>query len=156
MKKRFVAAFPLLLVLPWFALAQEAPCADPQAIIEQFLNANDGARFSASLALLTPDVTLATWATGINGHIMVERHAAGRAKVRPYLELAGFKRISGRSDGMLYKETEMKTSPGAVAFMLRPDKLRPDGRQYNPYQVEMRFSGCRISSITVIERITWL
>jgi hypothetical protein len=154
--KRFVVACSILLVLPWFALAQEAPCADPQAVVEQFLSANDRARFSASLALLTPDVTLATWATGVNGHIMVERHAAGRAQVRPYMELAGFRRISGRPDGMLYKESEAKTAPGVVTFMLRPDKLRPNGKEYNPYQVELRFSGCKISSITVIERITWL
>jgi hypothetical protein len=157
MRARLRAALWIFLLAPALAHGQAAAgCADPMAVVEQFLNNNDGSRFTASLALLTPDVTLATWATGVNGYHMVEKHAAGKAQVRPFLGLPGFMHRSDRPDGMVFRESEAKLSPGEVGLMLRPDRLRPNGKQYNPYRVRLRFSGCRISSITVIEQVTWL
>jgi ABC-type transport system substrate-binding protein len=51
--------------------------------------------------------------------------------------------------------TEAKVLPDMVSFMMRPDRLSPDQRPYNPYQVAATFDNCRIKTLTVIEYIAW-
>ncbi len=133
-----------------------APCADPMAIIKALYDANDASRFDTSLALFTEDATFATWAEGINGHHMDEMHLTGKAQIRPVLGKPGLRRISGRPDGLTYHEARIQTMGNRVTFMLEPDRLRPNGRLYSPFHVEVIFAGCKIKSLTVIEQVTWL
>jgi hypothetical protein len=144
----------LLAVTPLFSQAKGCP--DPLAVVEKFYASNDAARYGASAALLTPDATLASWSEGVNGHHMLERRISGTERIRPFLGTPGFRHVSGRPDGMIYRETKTVVSRNAVIFMLVPDRQRPNGRPYNPYRVEIVLRGCAIASLTVVELITWL
>ncbi len=149
---------------PWnpaaLAATQQAstptPCADPMAIIKALYDADDASRFDASLGLFTEDATFAGWAEGINGHHMEEVHLTGKAQIRSVLGKPGLRRISGRPDGLTYREARVKVMGDRVTFMLEPDRLRPNGRLYSPFHVEVTFAGCKIKSLTVIEQVTWL
>lgn len=133
-----------------------APCPDLLAVVKTFFYSNDAGRFDASLAFLTDDATLASWAEGVNGYHMAERHLTGKSEIRKALGNPGLRRTTGQPNGPIYKETEAKVSGDIVKFILRPDRLRPNGKPYHPYQVEVRFAGCKIKALTVIELITWL
>jgi hypothetical protein len=135
------------------------PCPDPMAVLKAFYDANDAGRLEASIKYVTNDVVFATWATGVNGHIMVERHLRGKRALRGFL--AQGRGLSHRlpaspPDGPIYHETRISISGNRVKFMLEPDRIRPNGRPYNPFTVEAIFEGCRIKSLTVIEQVTWL
>ena len=152
---------PITSVMPAAAAAPPqatAPtsCPDPLAVIKALYDANDASRFKASLDFFTEDATLASWAEGINGHNMKERHLTGKAQIRPVLGEPGLRRTSDRPDGPIYHETRVKVSGDRVTFMLEPDRLRPNGRPYNPFHVEIVFDGCKIKSMTVIDLVTWL
>ena len=146
----------LLTVSGAFLFAQQSPCPDLVALIESFYDSNDSSLFATSLNMRTDDVTLASWSEGVNGHHMVERHSSGKDQVRAALGNPGLRRISGRPDGMMYVLTEAKASGDRVTFMLRPDRLRPNGKRYNSFRVEAVFMGCQIWSLTVVELIGWL
>lgn len=133
-----------------------APCPDLMAVVKAFYDANDADRFDASLVFLTDDATLASWSEGVNGYHMRERHLTGKAEIRKALGDPGLRRMTGRPDDPIYKETEAKVSGDSVKFVLRPDRLRPNGKPYHPYQVEVRLDGCKIRALTVIELVTWL
>ena len=149
------AAMPAAAAAPPQATAPTS-CPDPLAVIKALYDANDASRFKVSLDLFTEDATLASWAEGINGHHMKERHLTGKAQIRPVLGEPGLRRTSDRPDGPIYHETKIKVSGDRVTFMLEPDRLRPNGRQYNPFHVEIVFVGCKIKSMTVIDLVTWL
>jgi hypothetical protein len=87
---------------------------------------------------------------------MRERHLAGKAEIRKALGDPGLRRTTGRPDDPIYTETETRTSGDRVRFTLRPDRLRPHGKPYHPYQVDVRLAGCKIKALTVIELVTWL
>ncbi len=127
------------------------PCADPMAIIKAFYDSNDAAQYDASLAFLTPDVTLASWGEGVNGRHWQEQHLSGQEQIRAVLGNRGLRRTSGQPNTPIFHETEAKISGSQVTFMLRPDRRSPDGRPYNPYKVEAIFQGCQIKSLTLIE-----
>jgi len=136
-----------------------APCADPLAVVRAFYDANDAQRFDRSAGLLSPEAEFATWATGVNGHVMAQKHLRGRAQIQPYLPDAHglSRRLPGSpADGPIYHETKVKVAGDTVRFMLEPDRKRPNGRLYNPFSVEVQLEGCRIRSLTVIEHVTWL
>ena len=134
-------------------------CADPLSVVHAFYDANDAGQWSTSLALLTDDVTLASWAEGMNGHHMTERHLSGKDQIRSALSNPGLRRGAGQPGGPVFHETEFSVSGDMVVFMLRPDRVRPNGRVYNPYRLELVFVGCQIKSLTVIEivssALTW-
>ena len=132
------------------------PCPDLLAVVKAFFDANDAGRLDAGLAFLMDDATLASWAEGVNGYHMTERHLTGKAEIRGALGKPGLRRTTGRPNDPIYKETEAKVSGDTVKFILRPDRLRPSGKPYHPYQVELRFAGCKIKALTVVELITWL
>ena len=125
------------------------------AAIEAFYDLNDASRFDASLALLASGATLSSWAEGVNGRHWQEKHLTGKEQIRPLLGNRGLRRTSGQPDAPIFRETEAQTSGDHVTFMLRPDRLSPDGRPYNPYKVEAVFHGCEIVSLTIIEFISW-
>ncbi len=134
-------------------------CADPMAVLKAFYASNDARRFDASMKYLADDVTFSTWATGVNGHIMVPRHLKGKKALGLFLRQArGLRHRLPASppDGPVYHETRIAVDGRKVQFMLEPDRKRPDGRLYNPFSIEAVVDGCRIKSLTVIERVTWL
>jgi hypothetical protein len=133
-----------------------APCPDPLAAVKAFYDANDAGQFDASLAFLTDDATLPSWSEGVNGYHMRERHLTGKAEIRKALGDPGLRRTTGRPEDPVYKETEAQTSGDSVRFTLRTDRLRPNGKPYHPYQMDVRFAGCKIRALTVIELVTWL
>jgi hypothetical protein len=143
------AAAPLQATAP-------TSCPDPLTVIKALYDANDAAKFEASLDFFTEDATFASWAEGINGHHMKERHLIGKAQIRPALGDPGLRHTSAQPDGPIYHENKIKVSGDRVTFMLEPDRLRPNGKQYNPFHVEVVFVGCKIKSLTVIDLVTWL
>ena len=125
------------------------------AVIKAFYDSNDASRFEASLSFLTPDATLTMWAEGVHGRHWQERHLTGREQILSVLASRGFRRISEQPGAPIFHEEEAKTTGERVTFMLRPDRLSPDKRPYNPYGVEAVFLGCKIKSLIVIEYISW-
>lgn len=136
-----------------------AGCADPLAVVRAFYAANDARQFDKAAAFLADDVVFDTWATGVNGYIMAKRHLEGKKALRGFLaEGRGlcYRLPQSPPEGPVFHETRLKVSGRTVQFMLVPDRKRPNGREYNPYSVEAVLDGCRIRTLTVIERVTWL
>lgn len=131
-------------------------CKDPLGVIKSFYNANDAAQYDTSLALLSDDVVFASWAEGMNGHHMIEKHLSGKEQVREILGNNGLRFTSTQADGPRYAVEDEKVNGDAVTFFLRPDRMHVNGRPYNPYMVTMVFDGCKIKSLTVIEEVTWV
>ena len=134
-----------------------ADCPDAASIVKTFYDANDASKFDTSLALLADDATLDSWAQGINGHHMVQKHLVGKEQIRAVLGNSGLRHISSQPNGPIFHETDLQVSGNKVTFALEPDRVHPNGgRPYNPYTVEIVFEGCKIKSLTVIERVMWL
>jgi len=134
-------------------------CGDPLAVVRAFYGSNDAGHFSASTRFLAEDVKFDTWATGVNGYMMAQRHLRGKEALRRFLGEARGVRLhlpGSPADGPVYRETRVSVSGNTVQFMLEPDRMRPDGRPYNPFSIEAVLDGCHITSLTVIERVTWL
>ena len=129
------------------------------AVVRAFYAANDARQFDKSAAFLADDVVFDTYATGVNGYIMAKRHRNGRAALRDFLpEGRGLRHRlpDSPADGPIFHETKLSVKGNAVEFMLVPDRKLPNGREYNPYRVEVVLEGCRIKTLTVIELISWL
>jgi hypothetical protein len=142
------------------AVISAAACPDPLGVVNGLYNSTEAARFDASLRFFAPDAVFATWATGVNGHVVgVRRHLVGRGQIRTFLpEGRGLRwRLPGAAqDGPVYRQAKVMIAGNVVRFSLQPDRRRPDGREYNYFTVEAVLSGCLIASLTVIEQITWL
>jgi hypothetical protein len=157
-------ALALAVVLAYSAEAQKAvprseSCSAPMALLKAFYDSNDAGRFSASMKYVADDIAFATWATGVNGHIMVPRELKGKKALRDFLPKGrGLSRRLPDSppDGPLYHETRISIAGNKVTFMLEPDRNRPNGKPYNPFTIEAIVEGCLIKSLTVIEQVTWL
>jgi hypothetical protein len=129
------------------------------AVLRAFYDSNDAGHFDASMKYLADDVTFATWATGVQGYIMVQRHLKGKKALRGFLPQG--RGLASRlpdspPDGPVYHVTRINVSGTDVKFMLEPDRIRPNGKPYNPFSIEAILDGCRIKSLTVIEQVTWL
>jgi ABC-type transport system substrate-binding protein len=131
-------------------------CSSALAVVKNLYTADSAGQLDASLALFSSDATFASWAQGINGHHMIEKHLSGLRQIRTVLGGPGLVYSSGAANAPIFKQTEVSASGSQLNFKLRPDRLRPNGRQYNPYQVQVVFDGCKIKSMTVIELVTWL
>jgi hypothetical protein len=139
--------------------AATAPCSDPMAVMKAFYDSNDAGRFDASMKYVADDVAFATWATGVNGRMMVLRHLKGKTALRSFLgQGRGLRRRLPDSppDGPRYRENRVSVSRNEVKFMLEPDRKRSNGELYDYFSVDAILDGCRIKSLTVIEQITWL
>jgi hypothetical protein len=163
--KTFIAICAILGFFSLTAFAQAkgsgapAACADPHGILKAFYDSNDGRRFDASMKYIAADATIDTWATGVNGYIMSKRHAEGTAGIRKFLSQGRGLSLhlpDSAPDGPVFHETRLSVSGNTVEFMLEPDRMRANGKPYNPYSVQAVLDGCRIKSLTVIERVTWL
>jgi ABC-type transport system substrate-binding protein len=131
-------------------------CPDPLAVIKTLYDADGAGQFDTSLALFSEDASFAFWAQGINNHHMSEMHLTGQQQIRSVLAHPGLIRTSGEPDAPVFQQGEVTASGNQLTFMLRPDRIRPNGRPYNPYRVQVTFDGCQIKSLTVIELVTWL
>jgi hypothetical protein len=149
----------LLLVISFVFTGVEdvsaSPCSDPMKVIKDFYDSTDSLQFDRSLSFFTADAELTTWAEGVNGRHWQETHYYGPDQIRKALNRRGLRRISENPNSPIFRETEEKVLSDKVSFMLRPDRLGPDQRPYNPYQVITTFDNCRIKTLTVIEYITW-
>lgn len=161
--RRATYALGVVLALSLLAGAQSpgnaTPCSDPIAVLKAFYDSNDAGYFDAGMRLLTDDIAFDTWATGVNGHMMAQRHLRGKKELRRSIAQArGLARHLPDSppDGPVFHETRISVAGNMVKFMLEPDRIRPNGRPYNPFTIEATFEGCRIKTLTVIEQITWL
>ena len=151
----FCSLFLLLAPL----LFSQSPCPDPTAVVRSFYDATDALRFPEGMKYFTDDATFDTWATGVNGYIMAKRHLKGKKEIGAFLKNGrGLRHRLPDSppDGPVYHETRLSVSGSTVRFMLEPDRKRPNGKQYNPFSIEVTLDGCRIASLTVIEQVTWL
>ena len=133
-----------------------AGCADALTIVKSLYAADAAGQLDTGLAFFSDNATLASWAQGINDHHMSEKHLTGKDQIRTVLSGPGLVYTSGAPNAPIFHQTEVTASGNRLTFKLRPDRLRPNGRQYNPYQVQIVFDGCKISSMTVIELVTWL
>jgi hypothetical protein len=131
-------------------------CQDPMAVIKSLYDADAAGKFDTSLALFSDDAVFASWAQGVNGHHMSEQHLTGKQQIRAVLGKPGLVYTSGAPNAPIFKQGELTASGSQLNFTLRPDRLRPGGRPYNPYMVQVIFDGCKIKSLTVIELVTWL
>jgi hypothetical protein len=134
-------------------------CLDPHAVLKAFYASNDARAYGASMKYVADDAIVDFWATGVNGYIMSKRHAQGAAGIRKFLPEARGLSLhlpDFPPDGPAFHETRLVVSGNTVQFMLEPDRMRPNGRPYNPYSVQAVLDGCRIKTLTVIERVTWL
>jgi hypothetical protein len=155
----FLAFLPAPLSAQGTGASARAACTDPHAVVKAFYDSNDARTYGASMKYIAADATIDFWATGVNGYIMSKRHAQGAAGIRKFLS-------QGRGlslhlpdfppEGPVFHETRLSVSGNTVEFMLEPDRLRPNGKPYNPYSVQAVLDGCRIKTLTVIERVTWL
>jgi hypothetical protein len=131
-------------------------CPDLRKVVEAFYAANDASQFATSLQYLTDDVALVTWAEGANGHHMIFSSTVGKNQIQEFLGRPGLKRTADQPDQPNFSIQEVQLSAGKMSFKLVPDRLDPENRPYNPYKVEVFFSGCQIEILKVVERITWL
>jgi len=152
-------AFFAVLASAGSATGAPAPCSDPLAILRAFYDSNDARNFEAGARYLADDAVFATWATGVNGYIMAQRHLKGRTAIRRILADARGVRwhLPGvPADGPIYHDTRIGVTGDTVRFTLEPDRKRPNGRPYPPFKVEALVKDCKIVSLTVIEQVTWL
>ncbi len=159
----FLAA--ILLVTACVPAAPAAPtatptpasaCPDLNQVALDFYTANDAAQLVASLAYFTEDVIFVFWAEGINGHHMGQKVVIGKDQFAAELNDPGLHLKARGPDQPNFHQDTITRAGNQLTFHLTPDRAHPDGRPYDPYVVEMVFSGCRIEIIKIVERITWV
>lgn len=141
------------------ALGAPAPCADPLEILRAFYDSNDARNFDAGARYLADDAVFATWATGVQGYVVAQKHLKGKDAIRRFLADARGVRWhlpGAAADGPVYHDTRIGVTGDTVRFTLEPDRKRPNGRPYPPFKVEARVKDCTIVSLTVVEEVTWL
>lgn len=131
-------------------------CADPWAAVEAFYAANDAGDFDAALDLLSDDPALIAWAQGANGYHMSAHFAVGKGQIRERLGDDGLRIAVNHPERPNFSIQDRQAEGNTLRFELLPDRLRPDGRPFNHFAVEMVFKGCKIDIIKLVERVTWL
>ncbi len=123
--------------------------------MNRFYAATDAADLDKSLAFFSPDAAITTWAEGVNGRHWQEQTYSGAEQIRQVLSHKGFRRAAVAPDGPAFQIADLKVSATEVSFWLRPDRLSPDKKQYDPYRVVATFRDCLISRMTVMEFLAW-
>ncbi len=134
-------------------------CATQRQVVEEFYAANDAGDFETSLTYLTNDVVFVGWDEGMNGRHLDQKSSVGKEYIEPFLGQDGLRLRSAREgldQALRFEIQAWRQTGNQVFFRLMPDRDRPNGRQYNPYAVEIIFRGCQIELIKVTERITWV
>ena len=131
-------------------------CPDLMKVANAFYDSNDASHLDTSLSFLTDDVIMVFWAEGINGHYMDKKVVIGKDQMGSNLNQPGLHRKSGVPNLPNFKEDHIRQAGNQLIFNLTPDRNHPDGRPYNPYVIELVFSGCKIEIIKIVERITWV
>jgi hypothetical protein len=160
-KTLLINAFIILAILTacggQVSQAQSAEkCSDIQSVVEAFYASNDASQYAKSLQYLAYDVSLVTWGDGTNGDHVAANFAVGLTQIQAFLGKPGLKRTSNGPDLPNYTMQDIQLSDAKMTFMLIPDRHHPNGRPYNPYHVEIFFSGCKIELLKVVERVLWL
>jgi hypothetical protein len=137
-------------------IATPVPCADPMKAIDGLYAADDAAQYDKAAGYFTDDGTIVTWIEGVNGRHLQPVMKVGKDQIVELLNKAGLRTQAVSPDLPNYTRDRLVSSPTKVSFMLEPDRKHPDGRPYNPFSVEVFFSGCQIELIKVVERVTWL
>ena len=131
-------------------------CPDLMKVAYAFYHSNDASQRDASLSYLTDDVAMVYWAEGANGHHMTQRLVVGKDQMGVNLDQPGLHLKSTGPDLPNYQPDHILQTGKQLTFHLTPDRTHPGGRPYNPYIVELIFSGCRIEIIKIVERVSWL
>lgn len=131
-------------------------CPDLMQVTNAFYEANDAAQLVKSLSYFTEDVILVYWAEGINGHHMAQNVFIGKDQLREHLDQPGLHRKSTGPDLPNFQPDHIVQNGNQLLFNLTPDRTHADGRPYNPYVIEIIFSGCRMDMIKIVERVTWV
>jgi hypothetical protein len=131
-------------------------CPDLMQVTNAFYEANDSAQLVKSLSYFTEDVILVFWAEGINGHHMSQNVFIGKAQLGENFDHPGLHQKSTGPDSPNFKPDHVVQNGNQLFFNLTPDRTHADGRPYNPYVVEIIFSGCRMDMIKIVERVTWV
>lgn len=136
--------------------AASAACPDLMQVTNAFYEANDAAQLVKSLSYLTEDVILVFWAEGINGHHMSQNVFIGKAQLSENLNHPGLHQKSTGPYVPNFQPDHITQTGNQLIFNLTPDRTHADGRPYNPYVIEIIFSGCRMDMIKIVERVTWV
>ncbi len=153
MRQSVVATAFLLLLL-----ALEQGCmnrCDPVRVMDNLFDATEAADLDRGVSYFTSDATITTWAEGVNGRHWEERTYAGADQIRSVLTHRGFRRTPVEPNGPGFQITDLKVSLPQVSLWLRPDRLSPDKKQYDPYHIAASFANCRITKMTVMEFLSW-
>jgi hypothetical protein len=137
-------------------IATPVPCADPVKAIDGLYAADDAGKYDQAASYLTDDISIVSWIEGVNGRHLQPVMKVGKDQIVELLKKAGMRTQAVSPDLPNYTRDRLVSSPTKVSFMLEPDRKHPDGRPYNPFSVEVFFSGCQIELIKVVERVTWL
>jgi hypothetical protein len=166
LKNRFINFLLIILVVLAGCVVRPIPvpppqvtpvaCPDLMQVTNAFYEANDDSRLVQSLSYLTEDAILVFWAEGINGHHMSQKVFIGKAQLGDNLNQPGLHRKSAEPDQPNFLPDHIIQSGNQLTFNLTPDRTHADGRPYNPYVIEIIFSGCRMDIIKIVERVTWV
>jgi hypothetical protein len=124
--------------------------------VDGLFAADDAGKYDQSVGYFTEDGTIVTWIEGVNGRHLQPTIRVGKDQIVELLKKAGLRTQATGPDLPNYTRDRLVISPTKVSFMLEPDRVHPDGRPYNPFSVEVFFSGCQIELIKVVDRVTWL
>jgi hypothetical protein len=136
--------------------AAASACPDLIKVANAFYTANDAAQLVSSMAFFTEDVIMVFWAEGINGHHMGQKVVIGKDQFAAELNDPGLHLKASSSALPNFQIDTINQAGNQLTFHLTPDRVHADGRPFDPYVVEMVFSGCRIEILKIIERITWV
>jgi hypothetical protein len=138
------------------AVQSSSACPDLLKTTQEFYTANAAGQWQTALSYFTEDVIMVFWAEGINGHHMGQKVVIGKEQMRDALHDPGLILSSSDPDQPVFKIEHVVQTGKQLMFNLTPDRTHADGRPYDPYVVELIFSGCRIDIIKITERITWV
>jgi hypothetical protein len=128
---------------------------DPVRLMNAFYDASDARDVAKSLSFFQPDASITTWAEGANGRHWKELTYTGLDQIRQVLDRSGFRRVPATAGGPGFTMTDVTVSSGRVSFWLRPDRLSPEKKPYDPYRVEVTLRKCLIRRMTVMEFLAW-
>ena len=145
----------LTLVIAFFGASCAEVFSPPLRLIREFYAATDASNSEKALSFFDPRAVVTTWAEGVNGRHWEEQSFAGIQQIRPLLTNRGFRLSPIDPTSPRYAVSETKVAGDHITFMLRPDRVSPSGRPYDPYRVTATLAGNKITSMEVVEYLAW-